>query len=263
MKRLISIVLLSVTIFPVLAVTKKTVKKAAPKTQKIKKMKVDIWSDVMCPFCYIGKRQFEKALSHFPYKDSVEIVWHSFQLDPEMKSDGSKDVYTYLAERKGQTRDWSVKMHENVVNMAKNEGLHYRFDIAKVANSFDAHRLGHFAKSKNKGNEMEEALFKAYFTEGAMISDHHTLAKLASTIGLDSNEVLKMLATDQFTKEVHADIDTAEKIGVSGVPFFVFDNKYAVSGAQGSETFSKALNHLYQEIQANQKTVCKPGEECK
>lgn len=128
-------------------------------------MKVDIWSDIMCTFCYIGKRKLEGALKNFDHADEVEIVWHSFQLDPTMTAQPGKDVYTYLAERKGQSRDWSVQMHRQVVNMAADAGLEYNFDHAVIANSLDAHRLIQLAKTHGLGDVAEERLFRAYFTK--------------------------------------------------------------------------------------------------
>lgn len=208
-------------------------------------MKVEIWSDVMCPFCYIGKRKFEAALASFEYKNQVEISWKNFQLNPEMEDQIDKDVYTYLAEVKNQTRDWSIKMHEHVVASAKTVGLDYRFDLAKVCNSFDAHRLIQFAKTKGLGDEMEERLFKAYFTEGAAISDFKTLTRLGSEIGLNSSEIETMLNSELFTQEVKQDLAEAQQLGISGVPFFVFDRKYAVSGAQESSTFIEVLEKAF------------------
>src|SRR5688572_29505428 len=136
----------------------------------MKKIKIEVWSDVACPFCYIGKRRLEGALEKFAQKDQVEIEWKSFQLDPDIESQPGKNIYEYLAERYGRDIAWSEQMHENVVNMAKEVGLEYRFDIAQIANSFDAHRFEHLAKKHGKGNEATELLFKAYFTQGKDIS---------------------------------------------------------------------------------------------
>ncbi|MXV17098.1 DsbA family oxidoreductase [Hufsiella ginkgonis] len=207
-------------------------------------MKVEIWSDVMCPFCYIGKRNFEKALTRFREAGEVKIEWHSFQLDPEMKSGTGKSVYEYLAERKGMTYGQSVAMHAQVVDAAKAAGLDYRFDLAKVANSFDAHRLVQLAKKHGLGDEAEEALFKAYFTEGRDISDHPTLSEIGEAIGLDKEELGDLLATNRMADEVMNDIGEASAIGIRGVPFFVFNRKYAVSGAQPPEVFLGALEKL-------------------
>lgn len=235
------------------------------------KLNVEIWSDVMCPFCYIGKRHFEEALEQFPHKNDINIVWKSFQLDPEMTSQPGKDVYEYLAERKGLSYDQSREMHENVVNMAKKAGLDYNFDIAIIANSFDAHRLVQFAKTKGLGDAAEEMLFKAYFTEGKDVADHQTLAELGAAIGLDKNEVMAMLKTDTFADAVDNDILEAQRLGLRGVPFFVMDRKYGVSGAQPAEAFLQTLNKSYEdwrkehpalEMQKSDGAVCTPDGEC-
>jgi len=205
------------------------------------KIKVEIWSDVMCPFCYIGKRKFETALAQFKDKDKVEIVWKSFQLNADLKTDPSKNTIQHLAESKGWTMEYTISTVQYVMEMAEGVGLHYDFNKAVVANSFDAHRLIQFAKSKNKGDAAEERLFKAYFTEGKNTADHTVLLQLGKEIGLEETELKQVLDSDAFAKEVKNDIQEAEKIGVSGVPFFVFNRKYAVSGAQDPEVFLKSL----------------------
>ena len=210
-------------------------------------MKVEIWSDVMCPFCYIGKRKFENALKQFSNADKVEIEWKSFQLDPDLVSDASKTVHEYLAERKGWTVDYAKQVGSQVTDMAKAEGLEYNFDKAIVANSLNAHRVSHLAKIYQLGNDLEEALFKAYFTEGKNIADKQTLVDIAVSVGLKSDEVVEVLNSDKFLQEVEVDILTAQKIGVRGVPFFVFDKKYAVSGAQPTDVFLGALEKTWNE----------------
>ncbi|QSB24975.1 DsbA family protein [Flavobacterium sp. CLA17] len=207
-------------------------------------MKIEIWSDIMCPFCYIGKRQLETALAEFP-NDEFEIEWKSFQLDPTISPQPDKDVYTYLAERKGMSVEQSVEMHKGVAERAKSVGLDYHFDKAIIANSFTAHRIIQLAKTKNLGDEMEEVFFKAYFTEGKDLNDGPTLLELAEKAGLDKNETLKVLENEKlFLSEVHTDIIEGQQIGVQGVPFFVFDRKYAVSGAQPVETFVQTIKEV-------------------
>ncbi len=218
-------------------------------------MKVDIWSDVRCPFCYIGKRKFEMALSRFPHKDEVEVVWHSFELDPDFKTNTRLNVYDYLAERKGQSREWSVQMHEHVSKTAKEVGLEYHFDKAVLANSFNAHRLIQFAKSKGLGDAAKEALLKAYFTEGKNMDDADTLIAIAASIGLDKEQTSDMLASGAFTAEVRNDEAMAAEIGINGVPFFVLDNKYAVSGAQSPDVFLGALQQAWAEYEAHKPQV--------
>ncbi|MBP7282172.1 MAG: DsbA family oxidoreductase [Leptospiraceae bacterium] len=205
-------------------------------------MQVEIWSDIMCPFCYIGKRKFEAALEKFPKKDEVKITWKSYQLDPNIKFQPDKDIYTYLAEAKGQSREWSIKMHENVVNMAKSVGLEYNFDKAVVANSFDAHRVIQLAKKHGLGDAIEEKLFKAYFTEGKNFADHETLTTLGEEVGLNREEILEVLSGDALADNVKSDIEEGMQLGLRGVPFFVFNRKIGVAGAQDTEIFLQALN---------------------
>ena len=210
-------------------------------------MKIEIWSDVMCPFCYIGKRKFEAALEQFENKANVEVVWKSFQLNPDMKTDPAKNITEYLAEIKGWSIQQAKEMNAHVTNMAKEVGLHYDFDKAIVANSFDAHRLIQLAKKHCKGDEAEEQLFKAYFTEGKNTDDHSTLIEIGISIGLNEIEVKQVLASDQFADDVRKDIIEAQQIGVRGVPFFVVDRKYGVSGAQPTEVFLETLTKAWAE----------------
>ena len=204
-------------------------------------MQVEIWSDIMCPFCYIGKRKFEAALEKFPKKNEVEIIWKSYQLDPNIKEQPGKDIYSYLAEAKGQSLEWSKKMHENVVNMAKSVGLEYNFDKAVIANSFDAHRVIQLAKKHGLGDAIEERLFKAYFTEGKNFADHETLAAIGEEVGLDRKEIISLLNSNDLADNVHSEIEEGMRLGLRGVPFFVFNRKIGVSGAQDSEIFLQAL----------------------
>lgn len=228
---------------------KKSVRNETKKAMSAQtKMKVDIWSDIMCPFCYIGKRHFESALLQFADSNNIELEWHSFQLDPNLPKPASKlSAYQYLAERKGMSLEESVAMHQNVIQMAKEAGLTYNYDKAVVANSFDAHRLIQFAKKHNLGDAVEERFFKAYFMEGKDMSDPTTLIALGREIGLDENEVTDVVNSTKYTDEVNADIQEAQQIGVTGVPFFVFDRKYAVSGAQPSTSFLNVLQKSFKE----------------
>lgn len=212
------------------------------------KLKVEIWSDVMCPFCYIGKRRFQTALQQFEHKDSVEVTWKSFQLDPDMKSEPGKSLNEYLSERKGIPLERSVQLHEQMTASAAELGLTYNFDKAVIANSFDAHRFSHLAKVNGLQDAAEEALFKAYFTDGKDISSHVTLIELGKQIGLDPALVKQTLDSNQYAEDVHRDIYEAQQIGARGVPFFVLGDKYAVSGAQAPETFLDALNQTWNEV---------------
>ena len=213
-------------------------------------MKVEIWSDVMCPFCYIGKRKFEAALKQFDHREEVAIEWKSFQLDPSIVTDASKTIHEFLSERKGFSLEQAKQMNERVTKLAEKVGLEYRFDKAVVANSFDAHRFSHLAKQFKLQDEAEEALFKAYFTDGKNTADADTLCQIGENIGIDKEKVKAMLDSEQYTQEVNEDIEVARMIGVTGVPFFVFDRKYAISGAQESETFLELMNKVQLELGA-------------
>ena len=238
------------------------------------KMKVEVWSDIMCPFCYIGKRHYEAAIQQFAHGADVEIEWKSFQLDPSIPRDEKikKDVYQYLAERKGMSYDQSKKMHDNVVEMAKQAGLQYNYDHAVVANSFDAHRMIQLAKTKGLGDEAEELLFRSYFIEGKDFSDHATLISLGQSIGLDAQEISNAITSEAFAAKVENDIQEAQQLGIQGVPFFVFNRKYGVSGAQPTEAFLQTLEKSFNEFRKDNPViqleitdgpVCTPDGECK
>ena len=246
------------------------------KTPSFKKprMTVEVWSDIMCPFCYIGKRNYEMALKQFAGRDQVEIEWRSFQLDPTIPVNKpvKENVYQYLADRKGIPYEASVKMHERLIQTAKEAGLDYRFDTAIVANSFDAHRMIQLAKTKGLGDEAEERLFRAYFTEGRDFGEHETLLEIGQEIGLQKEEIKEALSSEEYAAKVEADIQDANEIGVGGVPFFVFDRKYAVSGAQPPEYFLQALKQSFEEwrkdnpaadLLVTEGAVCSPDGECK
>src|SRR5690625_4569626 len=215
-------------------------------------MKVEIWSDIMCPFCYIGKRNFENALEQFEHKDDIEIRWRSFELSPGEKPDPSKNTYEYLAEKKGWTVDYTKKVHARLTKTAKEAGLDYNFDTVIPANSFNAHRLSHLAARHDVQDEAEEHLFAAHFTEGKNIDDEESLVQLGIEIGLPEVEIREMLQSDLYAEEVQSDKDAARRVGVQGVPFFVLNDKYAVSGAQPSEVFLDTLQKAYKEFEEEQ-----------
>lgn len=214
-------------------------------------MLIEIFSDIMCPFCYIGKRRFENALEKADFKNDIRVIWKSYQLAPEMKTDPSKNIHQYLAEHKNISIDKAKELNQYVTDMAKESGLIYDFSKAIPANSFNAHRLSHFALKHNKQNETEELLFKSYFTEGKNIDDLTTLADIAAEAGLDRSEALNVLKSGAYAEEVENDIREAFEIGVRGVPFFVFNRRYAVSGAQSEEVFLNTLNKSYEEYKSN------------
>lgn len=213
------------------------------------KMTIEIWSDVLCPWCYIGKRQFENALAEFPHREKVDVIWKSYELDPNSPKNQGIGSYDMLAKKYGVSREQSIEMHNNVTERAKSLGLEYNFEKVLPTNSFDAHRLTHLAKEHNLQYEMIERLSKAYFTNGKDISKYEVLKELAKEIGLDENIVSKMLNNNEFSKEVRADEQEAKNLGISGVPFFVLNRKYGISGAQGSQVFLEALNQAWDEYQ--------------
>ena len=237
------------------------------------KMKVEVWSDVMCPFCYIGKRNYEKGLQQFADSNDIEIVWKSFQLDPMLPTEAPEnlDVYEYLSTRKGISKEQVVKMHAQVTQMAKDAGLDYRLDKTVMVNSFKAHRLIQLAKEKGLGDVAEERLFYANFTEGKDFGNTEVLVALGKEIGLTEADVNEALTNEKYTQQVNEDIQEARAIGVNGVPFFVFNRKYAVSGAQPPEAFLQTLAQSFSEWRdANPKSKleitngpsCTPDGQC-
>ncbi|MFS2188236.1 DsbA family oxidoreductase [Mucilaginibacter sp. Mucisp84] len=235
-------------------------------------MKIEIWSDVMCPFCYIGKRNFEAALAKFPDRDDIEVEWKSFQLDPAMPEVPryQENMYQFVAARKGISYDQSVAMHEQVARMAENAGLDYQFDKMLVTNSLKAHRIIQMAKTKGLGEKAEEQLFYAYFTEGKNLSDDAVLTELGISIGLTATEVKEALTNPVFQHQVEADGAEASRLGAKGVPFFVIDRKYAIAGAQPGTEILKVLQTAYTEwkkdnpgpIHVRQGDTCAPGNDC-
>jgi predicted DsbA family dithiol-disulfide isomerase len=210
-------------------------------------MKVEIWSDIACPFCYIGKRRFEAALGQFEHKQDIEVIYRSFELDPNAQRDLNQDVHDMLASKYGMTRERAKAMNADVTGQAETLGLTYNLDTMILTNTFDAHRLTHFAARYGLMHEMTELLFKAYFTDSKHVGDHETLTALAAEVGLDAAEAAKVLAGDEYTKEVRADQQEAVRLGIRGVPFFVINSKYAISGAQPSEVFLDALHKAWEE----------------
>lgn len=211
------------------------------------KMKVEIWSDIMCPFCYIGKRKFETALSQFSHASDVEIVWKSFLLSPDMKTAPDKNIHQFLAEHKDISIEQARNLNNQVALSAQQNGLVYNFDKTIPANSFNAHRLSHLAKQHGLQDDAEEILFKAYFTDGKNIDDISTLIQLGVEIGIDENEVKTALENNSYADEVRQDVYLARQIGVRGVPFFLFNNKLAVTGAQDSSVFLNTLEKALSE----------------
>ena len=223
------------------------IKKLDKKMKMKNKLKVQIWSDIMCPFCYIGKRRIEEALELFEHKDAVEIEWKSFQLDPGFIASAEDNMVEHLAEKYRKDNVWAQEMLDSMTQNAKNSGLDFHFEKAIMANSFNAHRLLQLAKKNHLANQLEELLFKAYLTEGKDVNNLNTLSELGLQAGLELHDIEQVLHSDSYSREVKQDIEEANAIGVQGVPFFVLDNKYAISGAQAASTFLQNLEKVYEE----------------
>lgn len=227
-------------------------------------MKVDIWSDIRCPFCYVGKKKFEKALEQFSNEKDIEVNWHSFQLDPNLVSQPERNPYEFFSESKRISVEQAKMMHQHAANAGKEAGIEFNFDDSKVSNSYKGHLLIQLAKTKNLANEAEEALFKAQLTEGKNIDDDTTLVEIGKEIGLSEEEVLAALQSDEMGYLVKQDMLTAAQLGINAVPFFVFNDKYGVSGAQQPELFLEVLEKTYQEFSAGDKglQILENGESC-
>ncbi|MCB2413965.1 DsbA family oxidoreductase [Demequina sp. TTPB684] len=200
---------------------------------------VDVWSDVACPWCYLGKHRLEKAIEASGAE--VTVTWHSFQLDPTIPHGEHTPHAEALGKKFNAPPEQIAQMNQRLVDLGAAEGLEYRFDLYIQANTRDAHRVIHFAQERGLGNQMKDRLMKAQFTEGAIVDDADVLVGLAAEVGLDADEVRAMLATEQYDDAVQADIAEAAALGATGVPFFVFDRAFAVSGAQPVATFEEAL----------------------
>jgi predicted DsbA family dithiol-disulfide isomerase len=213
-------------------------------------VRIDIWSDVVCPWCYIGKRRLESALAGFEHADEVEVVWHSYQLDPGAPTEPNESVAEHLGRKYGGGPAAGAQMIDRVEAVAAEEGLVYRLHHAQRANTVDAHRLLHLALEESgpgAQDRLEEALLAAYFTEARNVADHDVLREVATGAGLDPARVDEVLGSDAYAAAVQADIDRAHAYGSSGVPFFVIDGRYGVSGAQPAEAFGEVLRRAWAE----------------
>ncbi|QNU17586.1 DsbA family oxidoreductase [Geobacillus zalihae] len=213
-------------------------------------MKIEVWSDFVCPFCYIGKRRLEQALEPFPHRENVEIVFRSFELDPNAPNETPLTIHEIIANKYGISIEEAKRANADIGRQAEAVGLTFRFETMKPTNTFDAHRLAHYAKEKGKLNEMVERLFYAYFTESKRISDRDVLLAIAEATGLDRAEAEEVLASGRYTQEVRRDEEEAAALGIRGVPFFVLNGKYAISGAQPVDVFRRALEKVWEEEQS-------------
>ena len=211
-------------------------------------MKVEIWSDVVCPFCYIGKRKFENALKDFAHRDEVEVVWHSFELTPDFQPIPGESIHESLAKKKGVSVEEGKAMNDYMTKAAQEVGLNYDFDRTIPANTFLAHQLIHLGAHHGRQDATKERLMAAYYLEGQNVGDLDTLVKLGTEVGLDAAESRAALTAGTYAEAVRLDEYQAQQINVRGVPFFVFEDKYAVSGAQPSELFTEVLEKVWDEF---------------
>lgn len=226
-------------------------------------LNIDIWSDIACPWCFIGKRRFEKALDGFAAKDQVSVTWHSYQLDPTLPERSKLSEKDYLSQAKGMPADQVTGMLSQVTEVARGEGLDYDFDSLVPANSMKAHQLLHAVKDAGlEVGAVKEALLSAHFEKGEVISDDELLVRIGTESGLSEETARAALTSDELNAAVRADIDQARAIGVNGVPFFVFQEKYGVSGAQPPEAFTQVLEQVWDEIKPNEPSfITIPGTE--
>ena len=212
-------------------------------------MKVEVWSDVVCPWCYVGKRRFQAALARFEHRDDVELVWRSFELDPSAPPSATEQgTYVELLSAKtGRSAAEAQVMLDGMTATAAQEGLDFRFDLARPGNSFDAHRLLHLALAHGRQDALKERLDRATFSEGSPVSDHVALRMLATEVGLPETEVDTVLGSDRYAEAVRADEAQARAYGINGVPFFVVDGRYGVSGAQPPDLLLQTLEQAWSE----------------
>ena len=227
-------------------------------------MKINIWSDIRCPFCFVGKRKFEKALEKFPHAEQLEIIWHSFQLDPNLVTQTDINPYEYFAKAKGITVERAKAMHSGAEMAGKEAGIDFNFDDSKVANSFKGHLMIQLSKTKNLVNEMEEALFEAQFLKGQNIDDEETLINIAKSIGFSEEEAKNALQSDELAYLVKQDMQLAAQLGINAVPFFVINDKYGISGTQQPELFLEALEKTWTEFSNGDKglQLINSGDSC-
>ncbi|WP_416825647.1 DsbA family oxidoreductase [Ectobacillus polymachus] len=215
-------------------------------------MKVEVWSDIACPFCYIGKKRFDIALEQFDHNEDVQLVFKSFQLSPGAVKGSKQNIHEAIAEKYGMPVAQAKANNENIANQAKELGLDFNMDGIVLTNTEDAHRLSHYAKEQGKMTEMMQRLMKAYFTDSSDVGEQENLLNLAEEIGLNKDDVQRILTEGTYRSEVRSEQQEAQELGVQGVPFFVFNRKYAVSGAQSSEVFLEVMETVWKEEQSTQ-----------
>jgi predicted DsbA family dithiol-disulfide isomerase len=209
-------------------------------------MHVEIWSDIACPWCYVGKRRFEAALAAFEHRDDVRVTWRSFELDPTAPRERDGDGAAHLAEKYGTSREQALAVQRSMTDVAAAEGLQFRFDLARGGNTFDAHRLLHLAAEHEAQDALKERLMCAYLTEGELIGDAAVLERLATGLGLPANEVRDLLAGDRYADEVRDDERAAMSLGIHAVPFFVVDRAFGAAGAQSPDVLGELLRRAWE-----------------
>lgn len=229
----------------------------------MKKLRIDIWSDIACPWCYVGKRRLEAALAQFSQRDSVEIVWRAFELDPSAPRvlEGTVSYAERLGKKYGTSAAQAQAMMDRMTDVARADGLDFHFECIRPGNTFDAHRILHMAAESGKQDILKERFLRAYLSEGEPIGERETLVRLAAEVGLDDELVRATLASDAYTREVRADENEARSNGIRGVPFFVFVGRYAVSGAQPAEVLLRALGKAWSDIEAKP-VILEEGAAC-
>lgn len=216
----------------------------------MKKLRVDVWSDIACPWCHVGKRHLEQALERFPHRDEVDVLWRAFELDPSAPRELDERIAygDRLAKKYGCPRAEADEMIRRMTETAARDGLDFRFDRIHPSNTFDAHRVLHLAQERGKQDAVKERFLRAYLTEGASIGDPETLVRLAGEAGLDPEEVRATLASDAFALDVREDEEEATELGIRGVPFFIVGGRYAISGAQPAEILLRALTLAWKDV---------------
>jgi predicted DsbA family dithiol-disulfide isomerase len=232
-----------------------------------KKVIIEIWSDIVCPFCYIGKKKMELAIKNLKAENQVEIIWHSFQLDPNFPTDTSISTNEYLVQRKGYPQDQVTMITTLLIEQGKDYNINFQFEKARSFNTLNAHRLIKWAKEYGKDNELKEALMLNYFTKGVDLSITDSLISIVEQVGLNSTTAKQILETNQYQDDVQSDINQAQKLGIRGVPYFFINKKASISGAQNNKVFENTLVSALKDIKpldnSSLEGICIPNKECK
>ncbi len=232
----------------------------------MKKIKIEIWSDVVCPFCFIGKKKMEQAITKLNAEDNVEIIWHSYQLDPDFPKGTSISSTKHFSKKKGYPIEQIEGMYIQLANQGKEYGIDFHFDKSLSFNTLNVHRLIKWAKSFNKSNEMKEAFMLAYFTDGIDLSQEENILTVIGTIGIDTTKAKSILNTDTYTQEVEQDMYQSRQLGVRGVPYFLINEKEVISGAQNDKVFENVISDALKKVKPNEakskEEICLPNGEC-